>query len=501
MSESHAEDGILEERPREATPGRLGIAALAHDAAIYGGARVLLKSLAFLLVPLYAHYVPTADFGRLELILAGMALIDVFVNFGGVLARFYFDDEDRAFRRRVITAFVVIEAAYPAVLVGLLIAFSEQISERLLGGAGFATLLVIALIDLYLTNIVDIPMGLCRLRRKPYTFAAYSLVRGLTQILLSILLVAVWQLGVKGILIASLASVCLAFVVTLREYVRDLTRHLDRRLVRGMLEFGWPTVVGGLAFYGLNLLDRFFVRHYHGLGDNGLYGVAFRYSQVVVVGVFAFRLGWPQWHYSWLRSDRHPAMVARGANYYFFGVGMLAVIVAAWILPVFELVLPDAYVPGYRAVAPLGIAAVATGAYAVFAAGLNVTKRMRLIPPTAIAASAVAVGLYFLLIPPFSYVGAAWATAASLSLLALMVLAVSQRVYPVPWDWRRIGTAVALILGLSLASLAIDAWVDLALSVPIRVAITLAFPLGLYASGFFPREDLAAARARFRRRR
>jgi O-antigen/teichoic acid export membrane protein len=306
---------------------------------------------------------------------------------------------------------------------------------------------------------------------------------------------------VKGILIASLTSVCVAFVVTLREYARDLTRHVDRGLVRDMVAFGWPTIAGGLAFYGLNLLDRFFVRHYHGFEDNGLYGIAFRFSQVVVVGVLAFRLGWPQWHYAWLSSDRHPAMVARGANYYFFGVGMLAVLVAAWILPVLELVVRDDYVAGYRAVAPLGLAAVATGAYAVFAAGLNVTKRMRLIPPTALAASGVAVGLYFLLIPPYSFVGAAWATAAALGLLAVMVLAVSQRVYPVPWDWRRIGLAVSLIVSLSLASLAVDAWIPMALSIPIRAGITLAYPIVLYAFRFFPPDDLAAVRARLRLRR
>ena len=54
-------------------------------------------------------------------------------------------------------------------------------------------------------------------------FAFYSLTRGLTQVVMSILLVAVWHLGVKGILIASLSAVGVAFLVTLREYVFDLS--------------------------------------------------------------------------------------------------------------------------------------------------------------------------------------------------------------------------------------------------------------------------------------
>lgn len=139
------------------------------------------------------------------------------------------------------------------------------------------------------------------------------------------------------------------------------------------------------------------------------------------------------------------------------------------------------------------------GAYTVFAVGLNVTKRMRLLPPLALCGAAIAVGLYFALIPPFSFVGAAWATAAATALLALLVLAVSNRIYPVPWDWPRIALVTATTVGLCLASLAVDAWLPMAASIPARLAVVLAFPAILLALRFFPREDLAAIRARVRR--
>ena len=110
-----------------------------------------------------------------------------------------------------------------------------------------------------------------------------------------------------------------------------------------MISFGWPTIVSAFSFYALNLLDRFFVKHYHGAAETGLYGVAFRYSQIVLVGVFAFRMGWPQWHYSWLNTDRHPQMVARGASWFFGALGFLVVLVSAWILPIFHLLMPEHY--------------------------------------------------------------------------------------------------------------------------------------------------------------
>jgi O-antigen/teichoic acid export membrane protein len=501
VSEIRAEERFrVDERDDEPADGgiprRLGLAALAQDAAIYGGARVLLKSLAFLLVPLYARYLTPAEFGVLELVLAFAAFIDVFISLSGVLARFYFDKDDSRWRKQAITLFFLIETIYPAVLIGGLLLFADRLADPITGDAVYASLIVIALIDLYLTNVVDISMSLTRLRRKPWTFVLYALTRGLTYVTLAILLVAVWELGVKGILIASLTAACIVFVVSAKEYVRDLVRNVDWRVGREMLSFGWPTIVSAFAFYALNLLDRFFVKHYHGLEDNGLYGVAFRYSQIVLVGVFAFRMGWPQWHYSWLHTDRHPQMVARGANWSFAAIGFLAVLVSAWILPLFHLIMPPEYWDATVAVAPLGLAALATGAYAVTSVGLNVMKRMRLIPVTALLGGAVAVGLYFLLIPPFSYVGAAWATVAALWLMAGMIGVVSSRIYPVPWDYRRLGLALGATFGLALASLAVDAWVPFALSLPVRVGITAAYPAALLLGGFLT----AAERSRLRRR-
>ena len=355
MSEVRAEETLSDAlREDDDVPRRLGIAALAHDTAIYGGTRVAVKSLAFLLVPLYAHFLSPSEFGVLELVLATMALIDVFIACRG-RSRVFLREDDRMWRREVVTTYFAIEAAYPAVLIAGVMLLSGPLADGVAGKTTYATLFVIALADLYLTNIVDLPMALCRLRRKPITFAFYALSRAVTMVVFSVLFVAVWEYGVKGILLASLASAGVVFVLSAREWVRDLVPRIPRGLVREMLEFSWPTILSGIAFYALNFLNRFFVAKFHGTADTGLFGAAFRYSQVVVVGVFAFRMGWSQWHFSWLHTDRHPQMVARGANYYFFAVGFLVALVSLWILPVFHVVMPERFWDATFAVAPLSL--------------------------------------------------------------------------------------------------------------------------------------------------
>jgi O-antigen/teichoic acid export membrane protein len=163
--------------------------------------------------------------------------------------------------------------------------------------------------------------------------------------------------------------------------------------------------------------------------------------------------------------------------------------------------MPERFWEATYAVPPLALAAAGTGAFTVFAVGVNVTKRMRLLLPLSGASAVLAIGLYFLLIPPFSFLGAAWATATSFAAMAVGMLVIGQRIYPVPWQWRRIVLAVAATIALCLAALALDAWVPFYASLAARAALTLAYPLVLVALGFFPRNDLEAMRDRLRFRR
>jgi hypothetical protein len=56
-----------------------------------------------------------------------------------------------------------------------------------------------------------------------------------------------------------------------------------------------------------------------------------------------------------------------------------------------------------------------------------------------------------------------------------------------------------MALGLGLASLAVDAWMPMAASLPVRLAIVLAYPAAVIAFRVVPRSDLRAARRKLRR--
>ena len=77
---------------------------LSRHTAIYGIGGLTSRFLAVLMLPLYTSYVSVGDYGRIELLMATMAVAVVVIrggaNFGFI--RFYFLDKEHEYRRRLI---------------------------------------------------------------------------------------------------------------------------------------------------------------------------------------------------------------------------------------------------------------------------------------------------------------------------------------------------------------------------------------------------------------
>ena len=88
-------------------------------------------------------------------------------------------------------------------------------------------------------------------------------------------------------------------------------------------------------------------------------------------------------------------------------------------------------------------------------------------------------GLCFALVPPYGMIGAAISVAAAMTAMFVLMTIHAQRVYPVPYQWRRVGLVVLAAVGLTAAGRGFD--------VPLAGAIllVLAYPVILLPLGFY----------------
>jgi O-antigen/teichoic acid export membrane protein len=160
---------------------------------------------------------------------------------------------------------------------------------------------------------------------------------------------------------------------------------------------------------------------------------------------------------------------------------------APWLV---QLLTTEEFYEAERVVAPLAFAAAAFGAYIVVVIGIGRARRTRSNWIITGVAAALNVALNLALIPEFGMMGAAVATIGAYVTLFLGMAWKAQRVFPVPYQWRRVGTAFGVAIGLTVMAKALD--------VPLAgaIAIVAVYPLVLLPLGFFLPEELRRLRLR-----
>ena len=104
---------------------------LARHSAIYGLGSVVSSLIAVFLLPLYTRYLTRADYGAIETLIAGSAVLTIFLQAGinSAFFRFYFDSPDPEQRNRVVRTSFWFTMGGATVGLGLGLLFAPEISS------------------------------------------------------------------------------------------------------------------------------------------------------------------------------------------------------------------------------------------------------------------------------------------------------------------------------------------------------------------------------------
>ena len=276
-----------------------------------------------------------------------------------------------------------------------------------------------------------------------------------------------------------------------------------------MLAFAVPALFTGVSFYWLKLSDRFFLLHYQGKAEVGLYTVANSLAQPLYLVLMAFRMAWPQWHYARFHEpEKHRHMVSRSSTYFMALNGVALALLGACMPLIVHTFLNERYWSVGPVTFVLALSIVLYSLYFVFWVGANVAKKNRMIPVFFAISSAVNISLNFWLIPEYGMWAAAWTTVIGYAILAITVYFYSQHWYPIRYEWARL-LKVLLATGVTLGVVWGIAWLsgedvampydELVVRTLIKTPALLLFPLVLWVTGFFEpgeRRRLAGIRRR-----
>ena len=261
-----------------------------------------------------------------------------------------------------------------------------------------------------------------------------------------------------------------------------------------MIRFGLPTMPAELTLYSLNFIDRILIVRLAGLAEAGLYALAIKFAQGINVLARGFQLAFPPLAYS--IADDDEARRAYSLIVTWFAAVCAFAVAGLWLLArwIVDLLAAPQYFESFEAVGLLATGVALYALYLVLVVILGRTGRTEFNLPATLAGTVANIVLNLVLIPPLGFVGAAIALVASYAIVLVLMYALTQRLFPVPYEWGRL----ALLLA---STAAIVAGGELLLPTDgadgflLRVLAWLALPAVLYACGFLHHEEREGLRA------
>jgi O-antigen/teichoic acid export membrane protein len=467
---------------------------LGKHSAIYGLGGLVQRILAVLLLPVYTRYLSPSDYGAVETLIALATVLVITLRLGITSAffRFYFDSPDPEKRRLVLrTSFWFTMTMSTAGLLGGLL-LSGEISTLLFGSSDDAELVMAAFVGLWAQMNYEQLTSLFRVEERSVAFVTASLANIGVTIAATLTLVVALDQGPLGVIVGNFTGTLLVYAALVGYRREQLGLQLDRGLLREMNRFGIPLVPTALFLWATNFSDRFFLVKLADTEEVGLYSVRVRIASAMALLLTAFRTAWPAFAYS-IEDDREARRT------YAFVLTYL-VLLASWVATGLALLSPwlvdwiaaPAFAESSRVVGPLAFAVVAFAGYVVMAIGVGRARRTQFNWVVTGAAAAVNVALNLALIPRYGMMGAAVATVAAYLTMFAGMAWWAQRIYPVPYQWRRVLTAALVGIALAVAGKLLDA------NLVVALALALAYPAVLYPLGFYLPAERRAIGARLR---
>jgi len=458
------------------------IKRLLSQSLIYGLGGLISRVLSVLLLPLYTSYLHGRDYGRVETLTALSAVLVVVLRLGisSAFFRYYFDSPELEHRVRVVrTSFwFTMGSATLGLAAGWIAA--QPIADALSLGHGQAWLVRAAFVGLWAQMNYEQLTSLFRVEERPILFTFATLANLLVTVGATVVLVVHFHERALGVVVGNWIGTLSVYLVLLGYRRYQLGLHFDRRLFREMNRFGLPLVPSQLALWALAFSDRFFIAKFKGQTEVGHYSVGVRVASAALLLLAAFRLAWPAFAYSIEDEDEAKRTYGFVLTYLLFVFSWLALILgllAPWLVRL--LTGRAEFHEGARVVPLTAFALTALGGYIVVSIGIGRARKTQFNWVVTGIAALLDIALNLVLVPSFGMIGAAIAGAAAYSSMFVLMSVHAQRVYPVPYQWRRVALVVGTAIGLTAFGKA--------LHVPLSIAVLLAaaYPLILLPLGFY----------------
>ncbi|WP_104484433.1 oligosaccharide flippase family protein [Acinetobacter indicus] len=389
--------------------------------------------LGFISLPIITWFYSVEDVGRISMLQVFMSLAVLLFCLG--LDQAYVREYHEAKNKPALLKTVFLPCLSLSILSFILIAtYDTQVVSKWLYGIPSTYLSIVTILCFIVALGSRFLSLILRMQERSFAFSMSQLLPKI--IFLLIVVNTVW-LGLAkdtySLVTANVTSIIIAFIVfawnTRAEWLAALSTKIDTKELKSALSFSWPLIFGGLASWGLNVMDRLFLRHFSTYTELGIYSITMSVALVVTIFAGIFNTIWSPMVYKWISEDKFDYKKIDNildcvvAIIYFF---IVLTSLFAWIIPYF---LPQQYSDIQYLITVCLLGPLLYTLSEITGIGIAVVKRTKFSMLCAIVAMLSSAILNYLLVPKFGAAGAAISTAIAFLIFFILRTIISALIW------------------------------------------------------------------------
>ena len=454
----------------------------------YGLGNILNKSLGFVLIPIYSRVIPIEQYGVLAIVELFIILFLALLNFGITSGheRYFFIEKTKNEYGVFLFNNVVGLLLFSLISLGIFTFFRSQISFLFWGTSDYSYYILLGLIITFVEINNLIPFQVLQYDGKPLNYIITNFVRLMISAVGTIYFVLSLRLGIVGILYGRLVGSGLTMLYQfLTVLIPRMHTRIDFTKVKMTVHYGLPLSISLIGYLIFASSDRYMINWLLDERQTGMYGFGYKIANIVMLLVQSIGIGYLPSMYQQEKEADNIRFYRKMLFYYTFLMSYAVLFFLFFYkILLWPIVYSSEYWSGVSIVPVMSMAFLIMGMNYFVNIGLTLKNKTRYyIIPTFVAAL-VNIGLNFIFIRRFGFVGAAYSALISQSLNTLLIAIIANKFMPIDFEWKKIFTVLILSLLFFMIGTEIDSEYK-SLVAAIRIILLALFPYILYKLKLF----------------
>ncbi len=426
---------------------------LSKDTLIYGTNTIIGRFLGFFLVPFYTNKFLPEEYGIITVIYSYIAILNVFFSIGleSGFMKFASTKEVGSEKENFSTPYFIV-LLNSLILSFLIFLFSSELTYVFQISIKYGYLIKYSAVILFFDTIVLIPFALLRLKNKAKSFAGIKITNIVLNVLLNIVLISLFNFGIEAVFVSNLAASIVTFLMLLPLLKKNFSFSLNKDLLKELLKFSLPWIPAGIAANLVQIIDRPILKYLTDDKIVGIYTANYKLGIFMMLVVSMFEFAWRPFFLN-NASDRDAKKIfSKVLTYFILFSSIVFLCISFFIEDIVKTDLPfgihligKAYWEGLEIVPVILFAYILYGVYINFMAGIYIEKKTKYLPLITGAGALANIVSNFILIPLYSYMGAAISTLISYAVMMTGIYIVSQKFYRIKYEYKKIFLTILLL--------------------------------------------------------